>query len=82
MCETGMIRDKDGRLLAKVYAQRGEVSLVEAEANAKLFASAPELLEALKAIADGLTASGPADYKRDCFNALKHARQAIEKAQA
>lgn len=56
--------------IAKVWTMRGN----EWKANARLIASAPELLEALKAVlANSLDSKGLAD-------AHKHARAAIAKA--
>jgi hypothetical protein len=47
----------------------------------KLLAAAPELYEALGAIAVLLATAVPIDYKRDCFAALAIANKAIARAQ-
>lgn len=47
-------RGKDGCICYGLYDENNEPSLKELEANAALIAAAPELLEALKALVQGL----------------------------
>ncbi len=58
--------------------QNGSLKLEDAQANARLIAAAPELLEALEYAVLGLKAEQPSDYSFDL--AFSMARAAIKKA--
>lgn len=79
---------RDEMLDSADYADNLEVLLRRERANTARLnalltaeqAKVAELAGALREIEDGLANSKPIDYKRDCYTALKQARQALSRA--
>ena len=60
----------------------GEIAMVSGEANAKLIAASPMLLEALKALVERIDYNGGiGEYKGGPSFVMKHAREAIAAAE-
>jgi hypothetical protein len=79
-------KNNDGRskLIAECYTTGNAVlypPLEEREANARLIASAPELLEALRAFVNVCDNASPMEFVKELGLVVEPARQAIAKAE-
>jgi hypothetical protein len=69
------VLSQDGRRIAFVYSEGSKYSIENAEANARLIAAAPALLNMLQRMLDETAGGG-----RPCLCTLEHARNALAKA--